>query len=167
MIAGLAKAAELVSANLASYIGHMSCMREQLIQQLCKAFPPVPGHPNIIIFGVHRGLSSNLNGFTRLDPQRLTVLPNTVNLAFSGPPYLDSREILALCPNLHASRGAACHSDQTGSSVLLACGYSIEESRSAIRLSVGRDTTSEDIHSTVAALRTAVSQLFSSNSATI
>ncbi|TGZ56810.1 hypothetical protein CRM22_010068 [Opisthorchis felineus] len=165
MIAGLAKAAELVSANLASYMSHMSCMREQLIQQLCMAFPPVSGHPNIIIFGVHRGLSSNLNGLIHLDPQRLSVLPNTVNLAFSGPPYLDSREILALCPNLCASRGAACHSDQTSSSVLLACGYSVEESRSAIRLSIGRDTIFEDIHTAVAELRAAVSQLFSSNSA--
>jgi len=71
-------------------------------------------------------------------------LPNTLNIAFPG---LTGGEILDGIPGLCASTGAACHDRSvTLSHVLAAMGVPKEVGMGAIRLTVGRYTTEEEIH---------------------
>lgn len=71
-------------------------------------------------------------------------LSNTLNMAFPG---LVGGEILAGIPGLCASTGAACHDRSvTLSHVLAAMGVPKEVGMGAIRLTVGRYTTEEEIH---------------------
>uniref|UniRef100_A0A5F8H869 Selenocysteine lyase n=1 Tax=Monodelphis domestica TaxID=13616 RepID=A0A5F8H869_MONDO len=87
-------------------------------------------------------------------------LSNTCNFSIAGP-HLQGRLVLARCGTLLASVGAACHSDQGDlpSPILLSCGIPLDVARNAIRLSVGRTTTREDVELAVEDLRQAVTQL--------
>lgn len=70
-------------------------------------------------------------------------LPNTLNVSFIGGVGAD---ILARIPELAASTGSACHSGEiTLSPVLKAMGISPEAGMGAIRFSLGRSTTQEEI----------------------
>ena len=70
-------------------------------------------------------------------------LPNTLNVSFLGR---DGREILAAMPEVAASTGSACHSGGTEPSpVLAAMGVPREVGAGAIRLSLGRTTTREEL----------------------
>ncbi len=70
-------------------------------------------------------------------------LPNTVNVSIDG---VRGKDLLAEMPGLAASTGSACHSGQAHpSAVLTAMGLSGRRASSALRLSLGRWTTGEDI----------------------
>ncbi len=70
-------------------------------------------------------------------------LPNTLNISFPG---LVGGELLAGIPELCASTGAACHDRSvTLSHVLAAMGVPKEVGMGAIRLTLGRFTTEEEI----------------------
>ena len=70
-------------------------------------------------------------------------LPNTLNVSFIGG---DGREILAAMPEVAASTGSACHSGGTEPSpVLAAMGVPREVGAGAIRLSLGRMTTRDEL----------------------
>jgi cysteine desulfurase len=70
-------------------------------------------------------------------------LPNTLNVSFVGHV---GNELLAQLPELAASTGSACHADRVEiSPVLQAMGISPEVGAGAIRFSLGRATTSEEI----------------------
>ncbi len=70
-------------------------------------------------------------------------LPNTLNVSFWG---INGVELLASVPEIAASTGAACHSGaQTTSPVLAAMGLEPERSHGAVRLSLGRWTTKEEV----------------------
>lgn len=70
-------------------------------------------------------------------------LPNTLNISFRG---FNGHEILDRLNNVAASTGSACHSGLTIiSPVLKAMGVSEEIGRGAIRFSLGRYTTREEI----------------------
>lgn len=70
-------------------------------------------------------------------------LPNTLNVNFPG---VSGNELLSRVPEICASTGAACHgSHTTRSATLAAMGVSPETARGTIRLSLGRDTTAEDV----------------------
>ena len=74
-------------------------------------------------------------------------LPNTLNVSFLGR---DGREILAAMPDVAASTGSACHSGGTEPSpVLAAMGVPREVGAGAIRLSLGRTTTREELETLV------------------
>jgi cysteine desulfurase len=74
-------------------------------------------------------------------------LPNTLNVSFLGR---DGREILAAMPDVAASTGSACHSGGTEPSpVLAAMGVPREVGAGAIRLSMGRMTTREELETLV------------------
>jgi cysteine desulfurase len=78
-------------------------------------------------------------------------LPNTLNVSFVGH---NGAEILARMPRIAASTGSACHSGQiTLSPVLQAMRIAPEVGRGAIRFSLGRSTTAEEIESVLAELR--------------
>lgn len=74
-------------------------------------------------------------------------LPNTLNVGFVG--HL-GHELLARMPSLAASTGSACHAGSVQMSpVLEAMGVAKESGLSAIRFSLGRMTTHEDLEETV------------------
>lgn len=70
-------------------------------------------------------------------------LPNTLNVRMKG---LRAQDLLDGCPGIAASTGSACHAGQDNPSpVLLAMGQSPAQGMSAVRLSVGRWTTPEQV----------------------
>jgi cysteine desulfurase len=74
-------------------------------------------------------------------------LPNTLNVSFIGK---NGADVLARLPNLAASTGSACHSGSVQiSPVLKAMGIEPESGLGAIRLSLGRTTTRQEIEQTV------------------
>jgi len=83
-------------------------------------------------------------------------LPNTLNVSFIGR---SGSEILARVENVAASTGSACHSGSIElSPVLKAMKIPPQLGMGAIRFSLGRTTTREEIEFTVALLTKAVSQ---------
>jgi cysteine desulfurase len=84
-------------------------------------------------------------------------LPNTLNVSIVG---LMGSEILDRMPRIAASTGSACHSGLVElSPVLKAMNVAPEVGMGALRFSLGRTTTNEDIEAAVAQLSEAVSAL--------
>ena len=84
-------------------------------------------------------------------------LPNTANISFPNS-SLNGREILSRCRRFIASVGAACHSADTGmtaSPILLQHHVDRKVATRAIRFSVGRYTTIEEIDVVVEDLKVA------------
>lgn len=80
-------------------------------------------------------------------------LPNTLNVSFVGRV---GAEIVAAMPQVAASTGSACHSGRVElSPVLEAMGIEPEVGMGAIRFSLGRTTTSDEIDQVATALRRA------------
>lgn len=74
-------------------------------------------------------------------------LPNTLNISFLG---LNGHEVLDKLNNILASTGSACHSGNTSiSPVLKAMGVSEEVGHGAVRFSLGRYTTKDEIDSVI------------------
>jgi cysteine desulfurase len=70
-------------------------------------------------------------------------LPNTLNVLF---PNASSRKILEKCSRVMASTGSACHADsEEPSAILTALGFAHDHALGAVRLSLGRGTTKEDV----------------------
>lgn len=77
-------------------------------------------------------------------------LPNTLNISFIG---FNGHDILEKLPNVLASTGSACHSGSTSiSPVLRAMRVSAEIGRGAVRFSLGRFTTKEEIDEVIKGL---------------
>jgi cysteine desulfurase len=77
-------------------------------------------------------------------------LPNTLNVSFIGG---IGGEILARLPGIAASTGSACHSGRIEvSPVLQAMGVEAQAGVGAIRFSLGRATTHEEISAAIAML---------------
>jgi cysteine desulfurase len=70
-------------------------------------------------------------------------LPNTLHVRF---PRASGNAILAGAPEVAASTGSACHSgNEVASDAILALGISPSEALGAVRLSLGRGTTEDDV----------------------
>ncbi|KAI3426318.1 hypothetical protein D9Q98_008691 [Chlorella vulgaris] len=126
LLAGLGKAAELVTRELPATAAHMVALRDSLQQQLLAGLPP----------GV-----AQVNGPAD-DAMRL---PNTLSIGIKG---ISAAALLAeLSEQLAASAGAACHSscDHGVSGVLQAMAVPTEHAVGTLRLSVGRHTTQRDV----------------------
>ena len=77
-------------------------------------------------------------------------LPNTLNVSFLDH---QGNELLAKLPNLAVSTGSACHADRVEiSPVLQAMGVSPEVGAGAVRFSLGRTTTAEEIEIAIESL---------------
>ncbi|HEY1378170.1 MAG TPA: cysteine desulfurase family protein [Gemmataceae bacterium] len=88
-------------------------------------------------------LRSGLCDAVTLNGHPTERLPNTLNINFAGRV---GAELLAAIPDVAASTGSACHEGQvTLSPVLAAMGVPPEVGRGAVRLSVGRFTTEDEI----------------------
>jgi cysteine desulfurase len=80
-------------------------------------------------------------------------LPNTLNVSFLGH---EGQELLSRLPFLAASTGSACHAgSQTISPVLAAMGISERRGLGAIRFSLGRQSTKDEVDSVVESLANA------------
>jgi cysteine desulfurase len=78
-------------------------------------------------------------------------LPNTLNVCFVGRVGAD---LLASLDGVAASTGSACHAGRVElSPVLAAMGVTEQAGMGAIRFSLGRGTTSEDIENVIDQLR--------------
>lgn len=136
-IVGLGAACELARLEMAASAKKVTDMRERLFSKLRVAIPNIRlnGHPS----------------------QRL---PGTLNVTFPG---LNTNALLAELSNVvAASNGAACHSGSTTpSQVLLAMGISREDALGAVRLSLSKFTTDEEIEAGANAIITAARKLCS------
>lgn len=128
MIVGAGETARLACERLPQITRHLHAMREQLWQRLLEGVPGLllNGHPE------HR-------------------LPNTLHVSF---PAVSGRDLLVAAEtSVAASVGSACHSHGDAvSGVLAAMGCDAGRARGAVRLSVGRETSTEDIERAAAAL---------------
>lgn len=98
------------------------------------------------------GLANAIPGL-RINGDLEGRLPNTSSLTFPGKRVED---LLAACPGIAASAGAACHADQTTPShVLSAIGMQAEEAACTGRFSVGYGTTEADVDRAVELLAAA------------
>jgi cysteine desulfurase len=101
-----------------------------------------------VLLQAHLGNRIVLNGHSDLR------LPNTVNISFVGRV---GAELLAGLDGVAASTGAACHSGRVElSPVLKAMGVAPDVGMGAIRFSLGRTTTDEEIDAVVEALAAAM-----------
>jgi cysteine desulfurase len=133
-IAALGKAAELATERLTAEGARILSLREHLHNRLGELADGVilNGHPT-------------------------ERLPNTLNVSFEG---VVGADLLALTPQIAASTGAACHEGSGDlSGVLKAMGLSREQGFGAVRLSLGRFTTSEQIETAAEVLAAKVREL--------
>ncbi|HEY5996427.1 MAG TPA: cysteine desulfurase family protein [Candidatus Deferrimicrobiaceae bacterium] len=103
------------------------------------------------------------NGLREIFGERITLnghptqrLPNTLNVNFAGKA---GAEILASLPGVAASTGSACHAGAvTLSPVLAAMGVPPEEGMGAVRFSLGRSTTREELEEVLDQLKSIPSE---------
>ena len=127
-IVALGKACELARNSLPQVTKKLRLLRDRLWERLRSGL----------------GERVTLNGHPELR------LPNTLNVNFAGHAGAD---LLEHVPEIAASTGSACHSGHvTLSPVLKAMGLSPQVGRGAVRLSVGRFSTEEEIERAAAAL---------------
>ncbi|MEW5723348.1 MAG: cysteine desulfurase family protein, partial [Thermodesulfobacteriota bacterium] len=127
LAAALGEACRLAGERLAEDIPRLAALRNRLWEKLAQGLPGL-----VLVGGEHERL------------------PNTLNVCVPG--RLGS-EVLARAPEVRASTGAACHSGQVKvSPVLQAMGLDPEIAQGAIRLSLGRSTTAQEVDRAVAAL---------------
>lgn len=134
-IVALGEAAALARAGLPAEADRLQALRERLYTALKEALPGAlvrNGHPE-------------------------RCLPNTLNVSFPGVP---GYELLAAVPEVAASTGSACHADRPEPSpVLQAMGLPLPVALGAVRLSLGRWTTAEEIDRAAALLAAGVRRL--------
>eukprot|EP00105_Crassostrea_gigas_P035451 XP_019919599.1 PREDICTED: selenocysteine lyase isoform X2 [Crassostrea gigas] len=145
MIAGLGQASKLVTENIDKYNRHMEKVRDYLEDRLKAEFGEE------ICFNGRIGKSCRI--------------PNTCNMSLLSVDCSGS-EVLSHCTHVQASVGAACHAQNRPSPILLALDIEEDVARRAIRLSVGRETTQEDIDCAVNDLKQAVEKIQSKNTCT-
>jgi len=119
-IVGLGLACELAAWGLDDVAARMQRLRDELWERLIGEIPDL-----------------QLNG----DPARR--LPNTLSVRF---PRVSGNEVLAGAAAVAASTGSACHAGhESAPGVILAMGVSEAEAIGTIRLTLGRDTTADDV----------------------
>jgi cysteine desulfurase len=87
-------------------------------------------------------LAASIPGL-QLNGHAAARLPNTLNVRFPGA---SGSELLAAAPEVAASTSSACHDGQDqASAVILAMGVSPSEALGSVRLTLGRDTTRDEV----------------------
>jgi cysteine desulfurase len=133
-IVGLGRAAEVAARSLPAATARLTQLRDRLEERLRRSL----------------GDCIVLNG------HRILRLPNTLNVNFVGHV---GAELLERAPAVAASTGSACHEGKVNlSPVLCAMGVAPEIGRGAVRLSMGRFTTEEEVDRAADALVQAASR---------
>jgi cysteine desulfurase len=126
-IVGLGAACELARRDLEAESARERDLRDELFQQLSVGVPGI-----------------------RLNGHPTERLPNTLNVSFPGT---RGSAVLAAAPEIAASTGSACHEgNETPSAVLLAMDVEPSVAMGAVRLSIGRSTTRDQLTQVVRAL---------------
>ena len=103
---------------------------------------------------LHDHLSERLPGRVHLNGHPVLRLPNTANLSIAGT---SGDAVLAATPEIAASTGSACHAGTIEPSpVLTAMALTEDRMSAAIRFSVGRWTTADNITEAVDAIVRAI-----------
>lgn len=135
-IVGFGKAVELAAANMEERTKKEAELRDYMIERVLKEVP-----------------------FTRVNGHRKNRLPNNINFCFQfieGESLLIMLDMKGIC----GSSGSACTSGSLDPShVLLAIGLPHEIAHGSLRLTLGADTTKEDIDYTIDAIKQIVAQL--------
>ncbi|MEW6749395.1 MAG: cysteine desulfurase family protein [Candidatus Latescibacterota bacterium] len=106
--------------------------------------------------GLWDALRTGIPGL-RLNGHPEQRLPNTLNVSFPG---VKGSALLAAAPRIAASTGSACHEGgETPSAVLTAMGLDAATALGAVRLSLGRGTTPEQIRQAAEALVSAYGEV--------
>ena len=129
-IVGLGEACRIAGAMLERESKRLSALAGDLFAALKREIPGIilVGHPT----------------------QRL---PNTLNVLF---PNASGRKVLENCRRVMASTGSACHADsEEPSAILNALGIARSNALGAVRLSLGRGTTKQDVADAAADLAAA------------
>lgn len=133
-IVGLGEACRLAGAGLEDAASRLRTLRDRL----------------------HDGLTEQA-GQVRLNGHPTERLPNTLNVSFAG---IEGNALLAAMPEIAASTGSACHAGHTEpSAVLLAMGMSPELALGAVRFSLGRWTTQDEVDQAISLLANRVKDL--------
>ncbi len=134
-IVALGTACMLAQQQLAESLPRLQRLRDQLHKQLGQRLPRalyVNGHPS-------------------------KRLPNTLNISVEG---IIGEEVLAATPEIASSTGSACHEGSTEpSAVLMAMGLSRTRALGALRLTLGRWSTEEEIAQAVRLLARTIDSL--------
>jgi cysteine sulfinate desulfinase/cysteine desulfurase-like protein len=139
MIIGLGQAALQVYSNWKTHANHMKLIRDYLEECLIRQF----GADNLLF----NGRSINVER-----------IPNTCNVSFIGNEKFKGHAILNNCKILEAGTGSCCHSNESGGSrILISMQVGKRAANNAIRISVGRDTTKEQIDTIVDDLKNSIS----------
>lgn len=102
---------------------------------------------------LYAGLLARVGG-VRLNGPAQARLPNTLNVSFEG---IEGNALLAATPEIAASTGSACHAGHSEPSpVLLALGVPSELALGAVRLTLGRWTTAEEVERIIESLAAGV-----------
>lgn len=120
-IVALGTACEIARRSLSAEQEHLAALRDLLAQRLAEALPGrvwLNGHPT-------------------------ERLPNTLHVSLEG---VIGAEVLAATPEIAAATGSACHAGKTEpSAVLLAMGMEHSRALGALRLTLGRWSTSSEV----------------------
>jgi cysteine desulfurase len=136
-IVGLGQACELAIQHLHNDDQHLQVMRDRLLA----------------------GIRTNLGNHTgyRLITDIDHALPNTLNISFSAITAADF--LTAVADRLALSAGSACHAGEVSiSPVLKAMGIPEADATCALRFSVGRMTTTEEIDTAIECIAATVLQ---------
>lgn len=135
-IVGLKKATEIALDTMQERIEKESQLRDYLMSRVLKEVP-----------------------YSRVNGSRTNRLPNNVNFCFQfieGESLLIMLDMKGIC----ASSGSACTSGSLDPShVLLAIGLPHEIAHGSLRLTLGKETTKEDIDTTIEAIKKIVAKL--------
>ena len=135
-IVGLGKAVELAIDTMEERTAKERELRDYLISTVLKEVP-----------------------FTRVNGSRTERLPNNANFCFQ---FIEGESLLIMLDmeGICGSSGSACTSGSLDPShVLLAIGLPHEIAHGSLRLTLGADTTKEDIDTTIEAIKKIVAQL--------
>lgn len=135
-VVGMAAALVLAAQELDERADHCSSLRNRLIEGILEHVP-----------------DAMLNG------DQTQRLPNNANLSFAG---VDGDALLLSLDlaGVAASTGSACTTGSTEPShVLTAIGLSAEVARGSLRLSVGKDTTADEVERAIAVVAESVSRI--------
>ncbi len=106
---------------------------------------------------LHQLLEACLPAQINLNGHMSERLPNTLNVSVEG---VLGEDLLALTPEIAGSTGSACHEGSTEPSpVLTAMGLSHERALGALRLTLGRWSTREDVERATRLLARSVDSL--------
>lgn len=135
-IVGLGKAVERAMATMEERTSKERELRDYLMNRVMKEVP-----------------------YTRVNGHRTTRLPNNANFSFQ---FIEGESLLIMLDmeGICGSSGSACTSGSLDPShVLLAIGLPHEIAHGSLRLTLGEDTTKEDIDYVVEAIKKIVERL--------